>query len=512
MKVLTAEQMREVDRRTIAEGIPGLILMENAALRVVEVLQTEYAPLHGQRIVILCGKGNNGGDGFAVARQLFTRGLCRTLHVVLAAEEHELQGDAADNLRMWRACGGTVATALTTGMRAATLVIDALLGTGLRGPARGRTAELIAECNSGFANAKIVSIDIPSGMASDGEASEGPVVQAERTITFTAPKRSHALPPLCHQMGRISVHPIGTAEALLDDADFFLSETEPHGMATLFTPRHPESNKGSFGHVLVIGGSHGKTGAPSMTGVAALRAGAGLVTVASTESAINTIAAHAAELMTVALPENEGHLSYKALSEGALTEAIERKDVIAIGPGLGTQPDTRRIVRELFQHCPAPMVVDADALNALATGGLPRAAGMRILTPHPGEMARLCNSTVKDVQAERVVVAREFAQEHGIHLVLKGQRTLLAQPDGRVTINPTGSPALATGGTGDILTGLVAGLLAQFPEQREQAATAAVWLHGRAGELAAEEWGDKSVLATDLLRYLPRAMRELASA
>jgi NAD(P)H-hydrate epimerase len=500
MKVLTAAQMREVDRRTIELGIPGIVLMENAGLRVVEFLAEKFAPLAAQRVVILCGKGNNGGDGLVVARQLFTRFRMKRLHVVLFANPGELKGDAAQNLRMLEACGCPVDAALTPDMFDATAVVDALLGTGIRGSATGDIAEAIHAVNTYFPAAKVVAVDIPSGMPSDTGEPAGEAARADYTVTFTAPKVAQALAPNCNAVGELLVAPIGSPAGLYEgDDSISLSLIEPGMFASfLLAPRPLDSNKGKFGHVLVIGGSRGKTGAAAMTGMAALHAGAGLVTVASEESAIPAIASHAAELMT------------EVLDAARLDKLAKDKSVIAVGPGLGSAPETAALVRDIVACLPQPMVVDADGLNALAGANWSAGGHPRVLTPHPGEMSRLTGKTVAEVQADRVGIAREFARQRNVTLVLKGSRTVIAFPDGRAWINPTGSPAMAKGGTGDILTGLIAGMLAQFPRHAHRSVAAAVYLHGLAGQLVAKAVGEKSLMATDLLRYFPRALEECA--
>jgi NAD(P)H-hydrate epimerase len=512
MKVLTAAQMREVDRRTIELGIPGLILMENAASRVVEFLAETFSPLAAQRIVVLCGKGNNGGDGMAIARQLQVRFTPASLHVVLAGEPQEFKGEAAENLRMLRVCGCPVARDIAPEMRRATLVLDALLGTGLKGPATGRMLEFIHEVNSGFPDAKVVAVDIPSGLESDSAESAGESVLADYTVTFTAPKVAQVMPPNCARVGRLRVAPIGSPPELYEKDDaIFLSLVEQRALAPLFGPRKPWAHKGDFGHVLVIGGSRGKTGAAAMAGVAALRSGAGLVTVASAESAIPVIASHAEELMTEPLPETDsGGISQRAFDYGHLDSILETKDVVAIGPGLGTHTETVALVRRIVAECGKPLVIDADGLNALAGWEMPSGGALRVLTPHPGEMARLSGLTTAQIQADRVGVARSYATDRKVILVLKGYRTLIAFPGGQVWINPTGTPAMASGGTGDVLTGAAAGLLAQFPQQPATAVAAAVYLHGLAGQLGAAELGEKSLIATDLFRYFPEVMRALA--
>lgn len=512
MKVLTAAQMREVDRRTIALGIPGIVLMENAGHRVTEFLAETFSPLSAHRIVVLCGKGNNGGDGMVVARQLFTRFRPRALHVVLVGEPAELKGEAAENYRMLEVAGCPVERELTPEMRSATIVVDALLGTGLKGPVTGALLDLIREINTGFPRAKVVAVDMPSGLESDSATSSGETVRADYTVTFTAPKVGQVLPPNCARVGRLHVAAIGSPPEFYEDDDsIFLSLVESSDLKRLFGPRVPWAHKGDFGHVLVIGGSRGKTGAAAMAGMAALRAGAGLVTVASAASAIPVIASHAPELMTEPLPETEAG-SISTGSFARLAELIENKDVVALGPGLGTHPETVAVVRRLVEEFPQPMVIDADGLNALVgqASSLPR--GVRIYTPHPGEMARLTGTTTAEVQAGRVGVARGFATQHKVILVLKGYRSLIASADGQVRVNPTGTPALAKGGSGDILTGAIAGLLAQFPGEPELAATAGVYLHGLAGELGAAQLGEQALIATDLLRFFPESMRAIRAA
>jgi ADP-dependent NAD(P)H-hydrate dehydratase / NAD(P)H-hydrate epimerase len=510
MKALTAAQMREVDHRTKELGIPGLILMENAGQRVVEFLERAYAPLNDRRIVIFCGKGNNGGDGLVIARQLFTRVHPRSLHVVLAADPAEFTGDAAENFSMLSACGCPHSRQIASGMRTADLVVDALLGTGVKGPASGAILDFICEINTGFPLASVVAVDIPSGLPSDAGLEAGEYVRAQHTVTFTAPKVAQVLPPYCDCMGALHVVAIGSpAELYENDEEIFLSLIEHAQLSPLFAPRARGAHKGDFGHVVVIGGSRGKTGAATMAGMAALRAGAGLVTVATAESALAVVAAHAPELMTEPLAETAGGgISLEALESGRLPALLANKDVVAIGPGLGTSAETVELVRRLVAECRMPMVVDADGLNALA--GTEFRGGSLVLTPHPGEMSRLAGTTTADIQADRVGVARRFATGRGLTLVLKGQRTLVAFPDGRVWINPTGTPAMASGGSGDILTGLISGLLAQFPDDRDRAIAAAVYLHGRAAELGAAEFGEKALVATDLLEFLPEAMDECA--
>ncbi|MCL4401928.1 MAG: NAD(P)H-hydrate epimerase, partial [Acidobacteria bacterium] len=350
MKVLTAAQMREVDRRTIEMGIPGLVLMENAGHRVVELLAEKFPPLSDQRIAILCGKGNNGGDGFVVARQLFTRFRPRALDVVLFAAPEDLKGDAAANYRMLTVCGCPLWRDITPEIRLATIVVDALLGTGINGPASGPMLAAIEEIAKGFPLAKVVAVDIPSGLPSDAPAPIGSHVRADYTVTFTAPKPAEVLPPNCESAGELRVGPIGSPPDLYEaDETIYLSLAERAQFRQLLAPRARNAHKGSFGHVLVVGGSKGKTGAAAMAGLSALRAGAGLVTVASAESAIPIIAAHAAELMTEPLEENAaGGISLNGFDR--LEKVAQKKNVLAVGPGLGTHPEMVTAVRRMVER------------------------------------------------------------------------------------------------------------------------------------------------------------------
>ncbi len=503
MKVLTAAEMREVDRRTIESGTPGLTLMENAACGLAEFLAGRFDEAALRRTVIVCGKGNNGGDGLALARLLRARGVKPM--VLLAADPRELRGDAAVNYSRLLESGGETLPEIPAEAREARVVVDALLGTGLTGPPTGRALEWIREINSGFPRAAIVAVDIPSGMASDTGHSPREHVRASHTVTFTAPKLGMVLPPNCDFIGELVVHPVGSPAELLAGAKVELSEASD--FAELFAPRRRDSHKGTYGHALVIGGSRGKSGAAAMAGVAALRAGAGLATVAAPRSVLNAISAHAPELMTEALEETDsGGISWLSLS--TLKTLFQGKTVVAIGPGLGLHPQTVDVTRRLVDESELPLVIDADALNALAEAGFAARGRARVLTPHPGEMSRLTGAPVEAIQGDRLGAARAFAAQSGATVVLKGYRTIVAFPDGRAAINPTGGPAMAKGGSGDVLTGLIAGLLAQFPEEAELAVRAAVWLHGRSADLASQRWGDQCLLATDVFETLPEAMRE----
>jgi len=514
VKILTAEEMRQVDRLTIERGIPGLVLMENAGSRVVDFLRETFAPLSAHRVLVVCGKGNNGGDGFVVARQLFTRQLCRELTVLELFDPATLTGDAHANRRMLDACGCPVLRHLPNEAHLATLVIDAILGTGLSGPAKGESLDAIRLINGRFPLAAKVAVDIPSGLPSDETKPTGEFVRAAYTVTFTAAKRSQCLSPIYEHVGKLTVVAIGSPDEFVKtNPNGKLNLTTEADLRHLFAPRPANSNKGMYGHVLVVGGSFGKSGAPAMAGLGSYRTGAGLVTVAVPKSALSTVAAVRPELMTEPLEETEsGRVRFAEATH--LLDLLKKMTVLAIGPGLGTEDETVRLVKLLYEQTEAPAVFDADALNALA-GALPKTDKVRVLTPHPGEMSRLTGKSTKQVQADRLGVAQQLAGESGAVVVLKGDRTIIAFTDGETWVNPTGSPSMATGGTGDILTGMIAGLLAQHPPSPEdpdtwkRAVVAAVWLHGRCGELAARRLGEQGTLALDLLDSLPEAMDEL---
>jgi len=513
MKVLTANQMRRIDQQTEAAGIPGLVLMENAGHRVIEFLERFAQPLSEQRILVFCGKGNNGGDGFVVARQLLTRIRPRALHVVLTSPPEDLSGDAAANFRMFQACGGRVSHEISPDMQPATLLVDAMLGTGVEGPAREPVLSFIRAFNQGFPLAKRMAIDIPSGMSSDVISDDGEFCRVDACVTFTALRLCHALPPFREHCGEIVVGQIGTPDELLrNDASLNLSLIERDWVRFAARARDRASHKGDYGHVLVIGGSRGKSGAPAMAGMSALRAGAGLVTVATVSSALSGLAAMAPELMSVPLDETEdGYLTATAVDGPLGDETIGGKSVIAVGPGLGVVQDTRQMLLSLLSSVPTPLVMDADALNILALESQWPGDGLLVLTPHPGEMARLMKTTTRDIQAHRVERARELAVLRNATVVLKGQQTVVAFPDEDVWVNPTGNPGMATAGSGDILCGMVAAMLAQYPSQPKSAVAAAVYLHGLAGDLGAAEQGESSLVATDILRYLPAAFRQCAA-
>jgi NAD(P)H-hydrate epimerase len=585
MKIVTADEMRQIDRATSERfGVPSLTLMENAGTAVADFILEQYP--RARTIGVLCGKGNNGGDGFVCARKLRAAG--KKVAVLLLAAPAELRGDAATMFRKMRIKPVAardekqLAGAAAQRVFRSDLLVDALLGTGFKPPVEGLYLAAIKEMWEQLDEGRrVVSVDIPSGADADNMGRpeiNPPAAPAEATVTFTAPRPAHVLVEGLAWEQAIAVAPIGSPPEAIQSA-LNLEVTTPQDIHDAVAPRLPAAHKGEFGHLLVIGGSVGKAGAAAMAGMAGLRAGAGLVTVATPKSVLPTVAGFAPEIMTEPLDETDGGtISLRALEYGRLEGIIEGKAVLAIGPGISRNPETAQLVRTLVAQAELPVVLDADGLNAFE-GHVAELDGRDktlVLTPHPGEMGRLAGISTEEVQKDRLGIARRFAQEHQCIVVLKGHRTVIAVPDGRAWINLTGNPGMASGGTGDILTGLIAGLAPQsvlrpagafldinspeakrraqqdpavqralevarsvFPRARagkgatEQeakemeplfamlqeharqtealrplnAVLAGVYLHGLAGDLAAERLGQHSLVATSLLKFLPDAFQ-----
>jgi len=510
MKILTAKQVREIDRLSSEQfGIPSIVLMENAGMRVVEALEERFEDLEDLTIAILCGKGNNGGDGFVVARQLIQKGTYP--FVILLGREEDVAGDARTNLDILKAIGypPTVIgdaeewSEEKIELLDADIIVDAILGTGLTKPVSGLYAEVIESLREDFPRAEIISIDLPSGLPADSAHPVGPAVEADATVTFTAVKPCLVLSPNQEYAGDVILADIGNPAELLDSSELQMNLIVPEEFAAAIQARSAETNKGDYGKVVVIGGSVGKSGAAAMAGQSALRSGAGLVTVVTPASVLPIVAASMPELMTAVLPDtNDG-----------IASLLVGKTVLAIGPGLGSEPSTQEMVRKVVREAQIPTVVDADGLNAYS-GHRDELRGDDerpvILTPHPGEMARLIGKDIDFVATHRVDTARDFATANNVFVVLKGFRTVVAAPDGSTYINITGNPGMATGGTGDILTGMIAGIIAQehFGTLIDRICLA-VYLHGLAGDLAAEALGEETMVATDILRYLHSAWEKL---
>ncbi|MCP3961716.1 MAG: NAD(P)H-hydrate dehydratase [bacterium] len=508
MRILNADEMKEVDRWAIEElGIPSLVLMENASIGVADTIAESF-PAAGS-VVILCGPGNNGGDGLALARHLDARGY--RLHTYLVIRGSRPRGDAAVQLEILERAGlpveeveadddlGPVLAACAD----SDLIVDALFGTGLTRPLADHFGELVAGLAS--MREKLLAVDLPSGLDASRAEAPGSHSLAAVTVTFAAPKWAHVFAPAAEAVGEVVVTDLGIPPFLVDEAPGDLHLLTGGELSAGLMRRVPASHKGDFGHALLVGGSPGKAGAVILAARAAVRGGAGLVTAAVPESILQTVDGGSLESMTVGLPADaDGALGVGAVE--VVTAAAAGKRAVAIGPGLGLATGTIEAVRTLVTELDLPLVLDADALNALAgqLSDLQGRTAPTVLTPHPGEMGRLLGISTAEVQADRVGAARAAAQRSGAVVVLKGHRTLIADAEAGVWVNPTGNPGMASGGSGDVLTGLVASLLAQEYEVLT-AAQLAVYLHGLAADLAIEDIAPEALRAGDQIEALPRA-------
>lgn len=554
MKALTAAEMKEVDRLTTERfGVPGEQLMEAAGRNVAKVFLEQYGHKNADppdRVVVLCGKGNNGGDGFVVARHL--REEAEQVHVYLFGKSNELHRDAASNFKKWQQQGGATTVLQSeadwekvwSDIANADVIVDALLGTGIRGAATGLVARAIEDVNRLSRNATaarpawIVAIDMPSGLPSDGEPAAGPVIHAHWTVTFTAPKVGQLISLDAACCGQLSVRAIGSPAVLIEEiGKGTVRWAGPEEFAEMALLRAADAHKGSYGHVLVVGGSLGKTGAAAMAGCAALRAGAGLVTVATPDVVLPIVAAAHPEYMTepllstdagTASMRNIEEVSTSARSEEHSQKVLnslqkqaklrfeqieEGKTVLAVGPGLGRHAETQEFTRSTVRSTYRAVVLDADGLNAFdgyAEDFARRNTKFLVITPHPGEMARLLGISTRDVQADRVKTAIDAAKKWNVHVVLKGFHTVLASPSGQVFISTTGNAGLAKGGSGDVLTGLLAGLVAQFgTDDLLRVVALGVYLHGRAADLLAEQSEACGMLASEVAQAIPYARQKL---
>ena len=512
MRILDANAMREVDRAAIEDiGIPSLVLMENAAIGLVDALADSYP--EATSVAVFCGPGNNGGDGLALARHLKIRGY--HVEVTLIATGKALSGDAGIQLEICQKQGLIVhelddETSVRQAIEAANgldLAVDALFGTGLTRPVSGLFAEAIAALN--LLQIPRIAVDLPSGLNGSSAEIMGPHVLAELTITFGAPKVPHIFLPAAGIVGKVVVADLGIPSQLIEGAAGDLHLLTAEELADNLMIRPIDSHKGDFGHSLVLAGSVGKAGAAILTARAAVKAGAGLVTVATPLSIVQTVDLGSIESMTLPLREDDaGGLSVANLEQ--VLEFTKELQACAIGPGLGTQPSTAELVRAVVGACEIPTIIDADGLNAFVgfTDSLAAGSARRILTPHPGELARLLESTTSDVQMDRVGSARTAAARTDSIVVLKGAQTLIASPERGVFVNLTGNPGMATGGSGDVLTGLITGFVSQGYDPLI-AACLGVHTHGSAGDLAAQEVGEPSLSADDLLRQMPAALQRI---
>lgn len=523
MKILSAKQMAEVDRLTTERyRIPSILLMENAGRSVADEIEKARPDFRASSILVVCGRGNNGGDGFVVARYLVLRGARPS--VILLSEPEKLKGDALTNYEIAREMGVPIrafppgeARSQLRKEAAPDIIIDAIFGTGLSKPVGADFRPVVDWINRQGARSFVVAVDIPSGIMADSPEVAGPAVRARLTVTFSALKLSHVAPPAADYAGKVVLAPIGSPPALFDNPEYRLNLIDREQVRRTVPPRRRDSHKGSFGHVTVVAGSRGKSGAALMTGHAALRAGAGLVTLWLPNTVEKSLAGRCPELMTEVLPETNEGTSDRSGAE-RLIASLQEKDALVLGPGITTHPSTQRLVWELVKRSPVPVVLDADGINAF----VPPAEPLRnelgqplVITPHPGEMARLIGKKTADVQRSRIEIARDYAALQRCHVVLKGFQTIIASPEGDLYINPTGNPGMATGGTGDILSGMVGRFAAAWKLQAgsdnalglSEFICAAVYLHGLAGDLGIQEQGMESLTATDLLKYLPAAFK-----
>jgi len=520
MEILSGAQMRNVDRRAIESmGISSLLLMESAGRGIAQAILAEYTDLVSREVVVICGKGNNGGDGLVVARHLVRHGV--DARVVLLARGDDLSGDPAVNLQAAKGSGVEIIEApdATTWSRVqpllenGPLVVDAILGTGVRGGARGLVAHVISDLNR--AACTLVSVDLPSGLNADKATVDGDAISAETTYALCRPKLAHVLPPASPRAGRWQVVPIGIPDAAVSAEGSRIQWLDNEAASHLLARRHAGSHKGTFGHLLAVAGSRGKSGAAVLLARGALRSGVGLITVATPVSSQERIAVQQAEVMSEPLPETAaGGLSRRAATRALAL--LENRDVLALGPGLGTDAETRAAVVSLVSRRSAPTVLDADGLNAFALGGKRSMSKLKggehplIITPHPGEASRLLGWSTPKIQSNRLAAALALARRTGATVVLKGHRSLIATAEGDVAVNASGNPGMATAGTGDVLTGMIGAFLARGLSAWD-AARLAVYAHGDAGDRAARRRGEDSLIAADLIDELPQTLIDLTN-
>jgi len=512
MRVLDANAMREVDRIAVEKiGIPSVVLMENAAIGLVDAIGERYP--EAMSAAIFCGPGNNGGDGLALARHLSIRGY--QIEINLVTGDGDMRGDALVQLDICRNSGLAIQEfgpedSIQQSMESASrmdLVVDALFGTGLTRPLAGHFAEAVQAMN--VLSVPCVAVDLPSGLNASSAEYMGPHVQSEITVTFAAPKIAHILLPAAEAAGEVVVADLGIPVDLIENASGHLHLLTKEDLTGLVAPRPVASHKGDYGHALIVAGSMGKAGAAILAARGAVRSGAGLVTVATPESIAQTVDLGSVESMTIPLTSNSSGGLGESNAATILDLAMD-KQVLAVGPGLGTELETVEIVRSIVEQSKIPVVLDADGLNCfvgatdlLASGGAPR-----VLTPHPGELARLLGVTVQEIQVDRMSRVQEGARCTRSVMVLKGNQTLIADPEGSVFVNTTGNPGMATGGAGDVLTGIIAGLICQGHDA-STAACLGVFVHGVAGDISRAALGEASLTAADLLADLPEAIQQL---
>lgn len=516
MNVFSAKQMQALDRRTIEEiGIPGVVLMENAGRGTFEQIIRRFPHKLSKQVCIVCGKGNNGGDGFVIARYLKNRGVQTT--VLLLAAESDIRGDARINLLAFKKLSGTVIEisdetswkkAFKHTVRPSSLVVDAVFGTGLSADVRGLHKTVIDSINT-LSGTPVVSVDIPSGIDADSGRILGTAIRATQTCTFGFAKTGLAVEPGKSYAGILDIIDIGIPPDVVQPQDIDAVVPDESTFRGLMPPRTPDCHKGACGHVLIVSGSRGKTGAAALSGMAAMRSGAGMVTLAVPAGLNPVLESQTVEIMTEPLPDTpQGCFSADALPR--LKEVLHGKSAVAVGPGLSVTADTKALLSELIRLCRVPMVIDADGLNILSEdlSVLDNRSAQTVLTPHPGEMSRLTGLSTAEIQQNRLETARKFSAQHQVCLVLKGAGTVICDPTGRTFINPTGNPGMATGGMGDALTGIIAALVAQGLDCLK-ASVLGVYAHAAAGDMAAAENAPIGILASDIIEKIPETLHRL---
>lgn len=507
MKIITSEEMQRLDKNAQTKyGISSLVLMENAGMQTIRHIEEKYGSLKKKKMVVVCGKGNNGGDGFVIARHSANRGA--DVSVFLLADTKGVSGDARTNLIILKKMKVPIHTGISNlkgSLNKADLIVDAIFGTGLKSDVKGIHAKTIDLINK--SGRPIIAVDIPSGIDADTGQIKGSAVKADTTITFGIPKIGHFIYPGAAHSGLLKIADISLPKTLIEKSPIKARLITSGHVKKILPVRRPDAHKGDFGHVFIIAGSPGLTGAAVMASLSALRIGAGLVTLGMPEGLSNILETRLTEAMTLPLPQTEeGTIAVSARTR--ILNFLKKADAVAIGPGLSQNRETAQLVREMIREVKIPIVLDADGINALSghTDILRKAKGQVVITPHPGEMARLINISAAEINRDRLSVAGRFTREYNVVTALKGAGTIIAEPSGGIYINSTGNPGMASGGTGDVLTGMIAGLIAQGCPLPDAAITG-VFLHGLAGDLAAKERGETGLIAGDVIEKIPEAIK-----
>lgn len=503
MKIATREIVREIDRKSIGKyGIPGIVLMENAGRATADVILSEYP--YTQEAAVFAGGGNNAGDGFVIARQLISEGIDVVTYV--ASDPKKYKGDALTNFKALKKLGGEIVElgGSLRKFRTADIIIDALLGTGLERPVEGFYKKTIEFINN--QPAPVIAVDLPSGLDSDTGHPLGAAVEADITVTYALPKIGTCVFPGADYAGDVFLVNITSPVELEENIPYELLTA--YDVSDMLPERQEDTNKGTYGHLLILAGSPGKSGAATLASEGALRVGTGLVTACVPSSLNPVMEQKTTEVMTEPMPETDLGTFGKHSVQLALEMASEKRiSALAVGPGMSTTDEAGEFLYEIIRRADRPIVLDADALTLISKNPdiLKKAKAPLILTPHPGEMSRLTGLSIPEIQADRITAALEFSKRYGVYLILKGARSVIATPDGRASINTTGNPGMASGGTGDVLTGVVGGFLAQRLSP-EDAAKLGAFVHGAAGDVIANEIGEAGLTAGDLAEALPEAI------